>query len=1233
MQDWIISSIKHLGFKPKDGSNCVYIKLYNNYSIEIDYNETAPKKSAIDYGSKIICHRKTTCNFSQNETLVVLECVNRLLEKGYKPENIELEKSWSMGHTEGYLDIWVKDENNDSFLMIECKTWGKEFDKYIKETYTHKNKTKENDGGQIFSYLQQETRTTKAVCYYTSQINNNKTEYKNAIIENKKEWADLNQVERFNRWSKNFETNGIFDDNVPLYNIESKAIRRKDLKELKREDSVGIYNQFAEILRHNVVSDKPNAFNKMINLFLCKIWDEDTEDNEKEMKFQTRTNNRNKTNEELLEDLNDLYKLGMESYLDKDISDYSKNDFDVLLNSVDDSNKKEEFEELYKTLRLYKNNEFAFKEVFDKKSFDDNAKVVREVVELLQDKQLRYSHKQQFLGDFFEKLLNDSIKQEAGQFFTPVPLTQFIIKSLPIKKIIENKIKDNDLNPLPYVIDYACGTGHFLTEIMDYIDKIIKNDIDINSIQKRTVKEDFKIWKSTQFKWAKEYIYGIDLDYRLIKASKISCFLNGDGEANLIHANGLAPFNSDDYIKKLHSEDNKQNNQQFDLLIANPPYSVKTFKPTIKYGDKSFKLFNHLTENSSEIECLFIERAKQLLKEGGYAGIVLPVSLLTNNGIYTKAREIILKYFDIKGILSLQDNAFMATGTKTIILLMQRRPNSYWEQTNQFVENFFKNYTDTTVNGIEKAFLKFVENTYEDLTFEDYISILKNAPTENAKKSEIFKDYKNTTNDIIREIEKDKILYFLLSYNSKIILANSGEKTLEKEFLGYEFSNRRGQEGINIKKDEENNIISSLFSDTNLLDDNKLNYYMFNNLLENNIDSKIDTIMTNKTHPLNSHIDYCRLSDLIDFSLTKSEKFINLNAKKKIKFQSKYNIVKIKYIHDLIVQKGANITEKEAITGNIPVVAGGVLPAYYHNKSNREANTITISASGNAGYTNFYTTPIWASDCITINSSDEDKIKIKYVYEILKSQQQKIYYLQTGKNQGHVYPEDINNIKIPLAPFEVQEKIVNNSKRYDLIYENNKKLIQEKRKLIQDKYEKLYKNTSSTIRLSDSNTFQLTIGKRILQKELSNNKNATIVYSANVFEPFGYIDKKLLTDFDKPSVLWGIDGDWMVNLIEKNKTFYPTDHCGVLRLVNNNILLEEYVAFALNKVGIEYGFSRAKRASIDRIKELKIPIPDIKEQKNIVEQIIPIEHEIQKLQEEIDKIPEQKQAILNKLLH
>lgn len=74
--------LKIIGFIPQNGENNIYIKKYSNYTIKVKYNEKSPEKSEIDYGTKILCNRKTTCNFHQEETFVVLECVNRLLEKG-----------------------------------------------------------------------------------------------------------------------------------------------------------------------------------------------------------------------------------------------------------------------------------------------------------------------------------------------------------------------------------------------------------------------------------------------------------------------------------------------------------------------------------------------------------------------------------------------------------------------------------------------------------------------------------------------------------------------------------------------------------------------------------------------------------------------------------------------------------------------------------------------------------------------------------------------------------------------------------------------------------------------------------------------------------------------------------------------------------------------------------------------------------------------------------------------
>jgi type I restriction enzyme M protein len=91
-----------------------------------------------------------------------------------------------------------------------------------------------------------------------------------------------------------------------------------------------------------------------------------------------------------------------------------------------------------------------------------------------------------------------------------------------------------------------------MDEINTIIDELNKEPDFINSIKKQ-----LGSWKSSPFDWAFEYIYGIDNDYRLVKTSKVSCFLNGDGLARVINADGLAPFNSKDYKEKLYNNNTK----------------------------------------------------------------------------------------------------------------------------------------------------------------------------------------------------------------------------------------------------------------------------------------------------------------------------------------------------------------------------------------------------------------------------------------------------------------------------------------------------------------------------------------------------------------------------------------------------------------------------------------------------------------------------------------------------
>ncbi len=145
-------------------------------------------------------------------------------------------------------------------------------------------------------------------------------------------------------------------------------------------------------------------------------------------------------------------------------------------------------------------------------------------------------------------------------------------------------------------------------------------------------------------------------------------------------------------------------------------------------------------------------------------------------------------------------------------------------------------------------------------------------------------------------------------------------------------------------------------------------------------------------------------------------------------------------------------------------------------------------------------------------------------------------------------------------------------------------------------------------RLSDKKYFDLSIGNRVLSDEVVENGSIPI-YSANVFEEFGRIDKQNITDFSVPSILWGIDGDWMVNILPANKPFYPTDHCGVLRIKTNDIV-PKYMLLALQVEGEFERFSRSNRASTQRISNLIIQVPSVSEQQKVVDEIETIDKRI-----------------------
>lgn len=1028
-----------LGFTLINGKENIYSKRYSEfggtYQIQVHLDNKDLSGSKIDYGPEIRKERETTCNFSQQENFVILECVNRLLEKGYPPKRIVLEKGWKLGHKDkGYLDILISDKSGKSFLMIECKTHGDEFEKEEKNLLT--------DGGQLFSYYQNE-KDTKYLCLYASSFVDGHVVHSEKIIEVKEAIASTkNKEEAFQVWDKVLENKGLFEAESLPYLVKFKSLTKNELIKLDPDNSKGLFNEFAEILRRNTISDKTNAFNKIFNLFLCKIVDEDTTLEGEELRFQWKNGDDYKI---FLGRLNDLYKEGVKNYLEIEVADHSEEEIDSLLTGLSEDNLK--IRKIFEELRLYRNNEFAFKEVYNQETFEKNAYIVRQVVELIQPYQLRYNTKQQFLGDFFEKLLNEGIKQEAGQFFTPTPLAAFIVKSLPVWELINQKNENREENIIPYVLDYASGSGHFLTESMTEINTHIQK---IGPEFIKSGRKGIQIFNSLRdnYGWAKEYIYGIEKDYRLAKTTKISTLLNGDGDANVLCDDGLNDFNYYDPIyKKLYSNRGQKDNPNFDIVVANPPYSIENFKLTLGVNsEKSFDLWNFFGGKPKEIECLFVERTKQVLINGGVAGIILPNSILSNGSIYEKTREFLLKYFEIKAIVELGSKTFMKTQTKTIILFLKRRDNHFQEVTRGYLEKSFQEKKDCSINGIDNPIDSYLNENYE-ITFNDFLTLLDNDPNQTVKDLEVYQEYEEVFHETIEkniikskryreseekekflldsfysyiiENEKEKVYYYLLAKNQTLAIINIPEDIeAQKKFLGYEFSDRMGNEGIQLHKDERFVINSSLYDEEKVDNPIKVNYY-----IKNAYNQKFPDIDPS----LSSNIRYAPLTSLFDFETTDFDK--QFNVKQKIDWDGVWNVKSGVSLENLRIlcnfDKGHSITQKEVKMGKFPVIAGGKTPAYYHNSSNDPGNVITISASGaNSGYVWYHENPIFASDCITIRSKDETQVRTKYIYCLLRYIQNSLYKLQKGNAQPHVYKSGLKKVKIPKVDKTIQDKIV-----------------------------------------------------------------------------------------------------------------------------------------------------------------------------------------------------------------
>ena len=1239
---------KVLEYLEFDLSKEIYTKKFPQFDCELKADF---KNKELIFPKDLVVNDKTTSNFSSPENFVVFECVHRLLSQGYHPSHIELEKKWQLGHSQksGKADVYIKDNDGNSLLIIECKTAGSEYKKAI-------NILENDSRNQLFSYLQQAT-STKFLALYASDFLDDKivSNYylvnvsdNEELLQNNpklKAYKDATTTEEkyqvwFETYDKEYATIGIFENNKP-YEIGKTKFTTSDLQDISSKDIQGKYHEFATILRQHNVSGRENAFDKLVNLFLCKVTDE--KENPDELKFYWKGKAYDNPFD-FQDRLQQLYKIGMDKFLGDEIT-YIANDkideaFDVFKDKPNAT--KEKIKEFVKQLKFFTNNDFAFIDVHNEKLFYQNFDVLLKIAKMIQDIRLTGSEENQFLGDMFESFLDQGVKQSEGQFFTPMPIVKFIINSLPQKS-------------QPKVLDYACGAGHFLNEYA-------------------------ALYEESQ-------IVGVEKEYRLSKVAKVSSFMYGS-DMEIIYSDALA-------------KNERLKNESFDVLIANPPYSVKGFLQTLSNEDReNYELIEAVDSKSysktGAIECFFIERAKQLLKKDAVVGIIVPSSILNKDTpkLYTKTREIILKYFDIVAIAEFGSGTFGKTGTNTVTLFLRKRGNNpdlalhYKNMVNSWFEC---DYTSNEAFKESELLQKYCSHIEVD--FEAYKSLLCENIDEQIFENETFKEYqtafeklsetkqrrvrktykvlskeekeKQEQKELIKFIkvqEKEKLYYFMFASKQihDVVIVKSPTTTNEtKKFLGYEWGGRKGSEGIkylsslnieleeDIEEDEldsddkrvlENlqglkQINTPLYNPQNSDDTSKIN-----KIIKDNFENK-KTVIPDE---LKEFVSRSKLVDMMDFSRVDFNKALSLTPTKKIEIESKYPILKIDEFAEVIAgqsPKGEYYNEDKI---GLPFYQGkkdfGEIylknPLIWTSNTTKESIKDDLLMSVRAPVGDVNLNP-FEKICIgrglaAIRTSDTNTQK--YLFEFININKF-LFQGNTGTTFDSITTGDLRNFKIPFPPLDIQKQIVKECEIIDSEVLKANEIIQTINQTIKDDFNLLYTKANNAYRLSDENFFEAFIGKRVLTKVIEDKPTdgAITVYSANVYEPFGYTKKEFIKDFSVESVLWGIDGDWMVNYMPKEKPFYPTDHCGVLRVKTSEVH-PVYLRFALELEGVGKRFSRSHRASTDRIKALTIKAPSIEEQNNFVEKLQNFEIQIDEAQKVIDGAKNKKEEILRKYL-
>lgn len=659
-------------------------------------------KATVQYSDKIKLNRVLK-SLTGDEEIVRAFLIDRLVnELDYKPENLEIEKEYSVKAGHGKLspriDILVKDEKGNPFFFIEVKAP----DKYEKD--------EDEIEGQLFSLAQAEEKDFKTkvkyLVYYTADLQEEDILDKAIII-------DFEKYQNYTDWENDgfisISTELTAGYGEPKKQPLIKGDEKYDLRtKINREEIEGLGRNLHNVLWGGGGTNDSEIFYSLVNIILAKIQDEYEKEDKQEYDFQIyQYGNHIESSEKVYDRINQLYKRALKEQLN--VSEQQKIDDDNVINR-----NKFPLNKLIYTVQALES--FSFLE--GRSSLDGK----------------------DILGDFFESITRDGFKQNKGQFFTPTPIVNFLLYALQLDNLAIERL--NNDRELPLIIDPSAGSGTYLVEAMKLITKELKYKQKDKLKSSRQIKQRFEELFMPDYaenKWAREYLYGLEINFDLGTASKVNMILHGDGSTNIFVKDGLLPFRfyiketSPNFLETSTAEtlyNNKEVNAKFDVAISNPPFSVdldtqtqREVKNAFVFGDK---------KNS---ENLFIERYYQLLKEGGRLGVVLPESVFdTTENKYI--RLFLFKYFNIKAIVSLPQITFEPfTSTKTSLLFAQKKTKKQVEDWNTLWNKYGNEWSllKTRITDYIKYFVKgdklnkkWVKDVVEDIEKENFANIKTN---------------------------------------------------------------------------------------------------------------------------------------------------------------------------------------------------------------------------------------------------------------------------------------------------------------------------------------------------------------------------------------------------------------------------------------------------------------------------------------------------------------------------